>query len=83
MTAITLELRDDIAGRIKNMPNGIERVTSLVESEFGETDAERDSREIREAIQESFEEEGEDLTSEEVTEHVLATIRNRKKVKVA
>jgi predicted transcriptional regulator len=79
MTAITLELRDDIAGRIKNMPNGIERVTSLVESEFGETDAERDSREIREAIQESFEEEGEDLTHEEAFSRARQNLLNRKK----
>jgi predicted transcriptional regulator len=79
MTSITLELRDDIAGRIKNMPNGIERVTSLVESEFGETDAERDSREVYEAIRESFEEEGEDLTHEEAFSRARQNLLKRKK----
>jgi hypothetical protein len=34
MTAITIKLRDDIAGRIQSDPRGIERVEALISREF-------------------------------------------------
>ncbi len=71
---LTLEIPELIGARIKDTPEGMARARRVLAREFAGIDLD-----AVEAILESFTEEGEDITHEEVFASARAKIKNRSK----